>query len=91
MCDFYLHRYLLRLDKEFNPVPYVGDIHLRALTSYTFNQISWKKAFNTFKSNQVTKPFLVRGEHERSIAMFTKHNTFLRIERNKDRILKTQN
>ena len=40
MCEFYLHRYLLRLDREFNPVPYVGDIHLRALTSYSFNQIN---------------------------------------------------
>ena len=40
MCEFYLHRYLLWLDRDFNAVPYVGDIHLRALTSYTFNQIS---------------------------------------------------
>lgn len=37
MCEFYLHGYLLHLGKEFNPVLYVGDIHLRALTSYTFN------------------------------------------------------
>jgi hypothetical protein len=91
MCEFYLHGYLLRLDREFNPVPYVGDIHLRALTSYTFNQISWQKAFNTFESNQVTKPFIVRGEHERSVTMFTKHNTFLGIEGNRDRMLRTQN
>jgi len=76
MCEFYMHGYLLRMDRGFNPVPYVGDIHLRALTSYTFNEISWQKAFNTFESNQVTKPFIVRGEHERSITMFTKHNTF---------------
>jgi len=41
MCELYMHEYLLRVDREFNPVPYVGDIHLRALTSYIFNQISW--------------------------------------------------
>lgn len=41
MCEFYLHGYLLHLDKEFNPILYVGEIHLRALTSYTFNQINW--------------------------------------------------
>lgn len=40
MCEFYMHRYLLHLDKEFNLVPYVGDIHLRALTYYTFNKVS---------------------------------------------------
>lgn len=91
MCEFYLHGYLLFLDREFNLVPYVGDIHLRVLTSYTFNQISWQKAFNTFESNQVTKPFIVRGEHERSFTMFTKNNTFLGIEGNRDRMLRTEN
>ena len=35
MYELYLHGYFLRDDKEFNLVPYVGDIHLRALTSYT--------------------------------------------------------
>jgi len=39
MCEFYLHGYLLSLDRDFNPVPYVEDIHLRAHTSYAFNQI----------------------------------------------------
>ena len=89
MCELYLHRYLLRLDRDFNPISYVGDIHLRALTSYIFNQIHWQKASNTFESNQVTKPFMVRGEHERSDTMFNKHNTFLGIGGNKDRIVRT--
>lgn len=60
MCEFYMHGYLLCLDREFNPVPYVGGIHLTTLTSYTFNQISWQKDFNTFESNKVTKPSIVR-------------------------------
>lgn len=90
MCEFYLHGYLLRLDKDFNPVPYVEDIHLRALTSYAFNQIHWQKACNTFESNRVTKPLIVRGEHERSVTMFNKHNTFLGIGGNRDRMVRTQ-
>lgn len=60
MCELYMHEYLLRVDREFNLVPYVGDIHLSTLTSYTFNQISWQKAYNTFESNKVMKPFMVR-------------------------------
>lgn len=90
MCEFYLHRYLLHLDRDFNMVPYVGDIHLRALTSYAFNQIHWQKTCNTFESNQVTKPFIVRGEHERLVIMFNKHNTFLGIRENRDRMVRTQ-
>lgn len=90
MCEFYLQGYLLRLDRYFNPVSYVGDIHLRALTSYAFNHIHWPKACNTFESNQVTQPFIVRGEHERSVTMFNKHNTFLGIGENRDRMVRTQ-
>jgi len=51
MCEFYMHGYLLRIDREFNQLPYVGDIHLRAITSYTFNYIRWQKDFNAFESN----------------------------------------
>ena len=90
MCEFYMHGYLLRVEREFYPVPYVGDIHLRALTSYALNQIHWQKACNTFESNQVTKPFIVRGEHERSAIMFNKHNTFLGMGENRDRMVRTQ-
>ena len=90
MCEFYPHGYLLQLDRDFNPVPYVGDIHLRALTSYAFNQIHWQKACDTFESNQVTKLFIVRGEHGRSDTVYNKHHAFLKFEENKERMLRTQ-
>lgn len=90
MCEFYMHGYLLHIDRGFNLVPYVGDIHLRALTSYTFNQISWQKDFNIFESNQVIKSFIVIGEHESSVTMFNKHNTFLGIVGNKERMLRIE-
>lgn len=85
-----MHGYLLRVEREFNLVQYVGDIHLKALTSYNFNQISWQKASNTFESNQLTKPFMVNGEPERSMTMYNKHTTFLEIMGNKERMLRTQ-
>lgn len=84
MCELCLHGYLLYADKEFNLVPYVGDIHFRALTSDTLNQINWKKASNKFESNQNTKPLMMRGEHERSITMYNKHTIFLEIKRNRE-------
>lgn len=90
MCEFYLHGYLLHLDRDFNLVLYVGDIHLRALTSYAFNQIHWQKACNTFESNQVTNPFIVRRKHERSDTMFNKNHTFLKFEGNRDRMMRTK-
>jgi len=41
-------------DETFNLVPYVGDIQLTAFTSYIVNQVRWKRAFDTFESNQAT-------------------------------------
>ena len=89
MCELYMHGYLLHENKEFNPVPYVGDIHLRALTSNTLNQISWQKTSNTFEANQTIKPFFMSEEHERSVTMYNKHNTFLKIMGNKEHMLRT--
>jgi hypothetical protein len=42
MCQFYLNGYLLRLDRDFNPVPYVGDIHLRACWQRLYNYYFYK-------------------------------------------------
>ena len=48
MCELYMHDYFLSNYQTFNPIPFVGDIQLRAFTSYTINQVKWKKAFDTF-------------------------------------------
>ena len=68
MCELYMHGCLLHADKEFNLVPYVGDIHLRALTSYTLNQISWQNAFNTFESNQTIIEAFYDERGERAVS-----------------------
>lgn len=33
LCEFYLHNYVVPHDKEWNPLLYIGDIHLRELMS----------------------------------------------------------
>ena len=40
----------------------MGDVQLRAFTSYTINQVKWKKAFDTFEENQAMKPLVLRRE-----------------------------
>ena len=37
MCELYMHDYLFSDDQTFNPVPFVGDFHLKYFTSYTIN------------------------------------------------------
>ena len=58
-----MHDYFLEDDQAFNLIPYVGDIQLRAFTSYTINQVKWKKYSDTFEENQSTRPLLIRREH----------------------------
>lgn len=63
ICDLYMHDYFLGNDQSFNPVPYVGDIQLRAFTSYTVDQVKWKKAFDTFEENQENRPLFIWMEN----------------------------
>ena len=63
MCEIYMHGYLLRHDQAFNPIPFAGDINLRAFASYTINQIKWRKAYDMFEENQVTRLLMMRREH----------------------------
>jgi hypothetical protein len=79
MCELYMHNYLLRDDKKFNPVPYVGDVQLRAFLSYTINQVKWKKALDSFEENQVHIPLQVRMENFQVAQIINKHNYFRRI------------
>ena len=63
MCEVYMHDYVLGNDQSFNPVPYMGDIQLRAFTSYVVNQVKWKKAFNTYEENQENRPLVLQMEY----------------------------
>ena len=63
MCKIYMNCYFLNHDQAFNPIPFVGDIHLRAFTSYTINQIKWRKAYDMFEENQVTRFLIMRRDH----------------------------
>jgi len=58
-----MHNYILEIDQLFDPVTYVGDIQLRAFTSFMINQVKWKKAFDTFQENQANQPLMIRMEH----------------------------
>ena len=67
----------------------MGDIHLRAFTSYTINQIKWRKAWDTFEENQAGKPLMMRREHGQFSNIYKKHDTFLQIEGHKEHMLTT--
>ena len=79
LCELYMHDYILEIDQTFNPVPFVGDIQLRAFTSFVINQVKWKKAFDTFDANQANLPLMARMENLQYKAIVTKHDQFLKL------------
>lgn len=40
LCELYLHNYVVSYDTEWNPLLYIGDIHLKALMSWIQNEIN---------------------------------------------------
>ena len=90
MCELYMHGYFLRHDQSFNPIPFVGDIHLRAFASCTINQIKWRKAYDMFEENQVIRLLMMRKEHVQSANIYNNHFIFLQIEGHREHLLTTQ-
>jgi len=81
LCDIYMHNYNLENDQSFNKVSYMGDIQLRAFTSFTINQVKWKKSFDMFKENQANRPLVIRMEHYQSVDIYNRdHQGFLQLE-----------
>lgn len=67
-----MHDYFMGDDQSFNPVPYVGDIQLRAFASYRVNYIKWKKDFDMFEENQENRPLVLRMENFQSMNVYTR-------------------
>jgi len=74
-----MYNYLLRDDKKFNSVPYLGDVQLRAFLSYTINQVKWKMTLDYFEENQVHRPLKVRVDKFQVEHIINKHNYFRHI------------
>ena len=45
ICEFYLHEMACPLDLHANPVIYLGDVQLRAFSSFDKNHAQWERAF----------------------------------------------
>lgn len=85
-----MHDYFLKDDKNFNLIPFMGDVRLRAFTSHTINQVKWRQACDTFEQNRATKPLTIRRENGQLVTIYYKNSTFLEIEGCKEEMLATQ-
>jgi len=62
LCELYLHEHAFQTDRQFNIVPFVGDVQLRAFTSYVNNHVKWKNAFKSIHTNEEGCQLWIRVE-----------------------------
>lgn len=62
MCELYLHGYLIPIETEWNPLLYIGDIHLRALMSWVANKVNYGRQLETYEEAERDEPILLRAE-----------------------------
>lgn len=56
LCEFYLHGFLIPSKTEWNPLLYIGDIHLRSLMSWASNKTNYGRQLETYKEAERNEP-----------------------------------
>ena len=52
LCELYLHEMACPLNHHSNPIPFSGDVQLRAFDSFVSNHAQLKRYFQTFSHNE---------------------------------------
>lgn len=62
LCEFYLHNYVVTSNNEWNPLLYIGDIHIKALMSWVQNEINMVTQAKTYRNLEFDCPLPLRAE-----------------------------
>lgn len=61
-CELYQHHIVVQEDRLTNLTPIVGDIQLKAFTSFVNNQVAWRNALLSIQHNEHNSKLWIRGE-----------------------------
>jgi hypothetical protein len=78
LCEAYLHNEAILENRTLNMNPLVGDVQLRAFTSFLLNQITWQNDFTTVSNNEDKRSIWIRPEPQRAGIFIAQYRTFLR-------------
>lgn len=62
LCEFYLHGFLIPFETEWNPLPYIGDIHLREFMSWATNEVNYGRQWETYEEAEKIEPVPLRSQ-----------------------------
>ena len=79
LCELYLHEMACPLDCHSNPVPFAGDVQLRAFVSFVSNHIQWERYFQTFSHNESHTNLWIRSEPQNPGILVARYRSFLSI------------
>ena len=64
------------IDSQSNPVPHIGDIHLRAFTSFVTNHFYWWDTSQTIHRNEEKYTLGIHGEPQAPVPMISRYKKY---------------
>jgi hypothetical protein len=78
LCEGYFHNEAIPENRRLNINPLVGDVQLRAFTSFLYNQILWQSNFSMVSQNEDKKLLWIRPEPERAARFISEYYEVLK-------------
>ena len=77
LCELDLHELACILDLQSNPVPFSGDVQLRAFASFVSNHAQWERSFQTFSHTEAHSNLWIRSEPQNPRLLLARHHSVL--------------
>jgi len=78
LCELYLHNEAMSEDRTTNIIPIVGDIQLRAFTTFLANQLTWQNSFISAQYNEQNYLLWIRAEPKNLATFIAQHQNISR-------------
>ena len=65
------------MESQSNPVPHIGDIHLREFTTFVTNHMHWWDASQTIHRNEENSTFLIRSKPQDLVPLISRYKKHL--------------
>jgi hypothetical protein len=78
LCEAYFHNEAIPENRLLNINPLVGDVQIRAFTSFLYNQILWQNDFLAAKHNEDNCLLWIRPEPQRAATFISEYYEFLK-------------
>ena len=62
LCELYLHELACPLDLHSNRAPFLGNVQLRAFSSFVNSHVQWERSFQNFSHNDSHSNLWIRSE-----------------------------